>query len=303
MRVKKISMLKQNVTQGTDEWHEARQGLITGSRISAVMGASRFQSRKALLKEMAAEMIDKRHRPRHTNHHMERGLRWESTGIWLATQSLGIDSLDVETGKFYANPKYGYSPDGTTKDALFEVKVPQKGNPDESAPIDPGYICQMQWGMNLLRKNHCWYVEAEEYKSEKGKRALRMCRKVRLERDEDWFATAIEAADRFLEELAALVEQGLSEVVVVDTPEAIMAATLYVRDNKKSKSAKAALDAAREQVMKIADGREVTMGVLSLVRKSRAGNLDAKRMAADGIDVEKYRGKPTEFLSILVRDK
>ena len=48
------------IEQRTAEWHDARIGRITGSRIGAVLGHSPWQSRKQLLADMVREALGER---------------------------------------------------------------------------------------------------------------------------------------------------------------------------------------------------------------------------------------------------
>ena len=110
-----------NLEQGTQAWRQARTGIITGSRIGAVLGISPFQSRKALLREMVDEAngiysdFD--------NEPMRWGRENEETAVKLYSFLYGEDEVS-ETG-FHTKEMIGASPDRLVGEfGLVEIKCP-----------------------------------------------------------------------------------------------------------------------------------------------------------------------------------
>jgi len=110
------------VIQGSEQWHEARRGRITGSMFAAVLGLSPYVSR-----QKAWRIITGREPPQPINPAMQWGIDNEEN----ARNSYEIDSGNiVRPCGFHLHPAYsfiGCTPDGFVRaDGVVEFKCPQR---------------------------------------------------------------------------------------------------------------------------------------------------------------------------------
>lgn len=113
-----------DVQQGTDAWHSARNGVITGTRLKQVLG----RASKSLLYELIAESLVSKNDLDATEA-MERGSELESDAIMLyeAISGYGVDAVGFVLHSDH--DWIGVSPDGLIKQkgkyvGAVEVKCP-----------------------------------------------------------------------------------------------------------------------------------------------------------------------------------
>jgi len=131
-------MLKlHNIEQGTAEWHELRNGKITGSSV------------KTLLTKNKSEAYNKPSTFK-GNYHTERGHALEEPAIGLYQD---INNIDVLRTGFVTNSKYpecGYSPDGVLGNKLIEVKCfAEERHKYASGTIPFEILAQIHFGMMI----------------------------------------------------------------------------------------------------------------------------------------------------------
>ena len=164
--------------QRSERWLQIRSHRITGSVCGDWMGYNRFSSQRNAIKRLL-------HRTKVApNEHMRRGTALEPVARDMFLQYMRAQHPDwkvecVEDGLCVVDDPdmycFGYSPDGrviitdehgVTRQQLLEIKAPFKGFYDG---IPPGYMAQMQMGMELLSKifdadgfTHCYFVQIHE---------------------------------------------------------------------------------------------------------------------------------------------
>jgi hypothetical protein len=153
--------------QGSDDWLEARRGIITASVVgllvtpATVKAASNDKSR-ALVWELAAQRITGFVYPTFTNDDMARGNLAEIVARdWYSTEfapvsELGFMRLNAEWGSL------GFSPDGLVgDDGFIEVKSPRhKGHLQAVVQNDMpiGYMPQVQAGLLVSGRAWCDFI-------------------------------------------------------------------------------------------------------------------------------------------------
>lgn len=140
--------------QGTQEWHEARAGRVTASRISDVLAKTRngpSASRADYIAQLVAERITGKKQDTFTSQEMTWGTEAEPLARAAYEAEYGL--LVTEVG-FIQHPRIemsGASPDGMVSiDGLIEIKAPKtKTHIDTmlSGEAPAKYIPQMQWQM------------------------------------------------------------------------------------------------------------------------------------------------------------
>lgn len=151
----------ENITQGSEAWHQLRLGKITASRINDVVAqikTGEAATRADYRIDLANERLTGEPEESFTNAHMERGTELEP---------FARSAYEIKTGVFVAQVAFvdhprlkntGASPDGLVgNEGLIEIKCPKRKNHvkallDKKVPSK--YINQMQWQMACT--NRLW---------------------------------------------------------------------------------------------------------------------------------------------------
>ena len=153
------------LTQGSPEWHQARLGKVTASRISDVAAKIKTgwgASRAKYMGELIAESVTHEPTPSYTNAAMQHGTDTEPQAA--AAYAFYTDA-ELELVGFVDHPKIdqaGCSPDRLIgKDGLVEIKCPQTSTHIDTllgGSIPKKYIDQMQWQMACTKRKWCDFV-------------------------------------------------------------------------------------------------------------------------------------------------
>jgi len=144
--------------QRSEEWFNARLGLITGSQVSKVLLKPGSKTRDTYMNQLLTEriyQIPPDNSWAEHNVHVARGVALEPLAIAEYTKVTGnaVMGWGMERHALYA---IGYSPDGLVgTDGMIEVKCPIRfsgGVPDK-------YLPQMRLGMYVMKRKWCDYVE------------------------------------------------------------------------------------------------------------------------------------------------
>ena len=153
------------MVQGSPEWHQARLGKVTASRISDVAAKIKTgwgASRAKYMGELIAESLTPEPTPSYTNAAMQHGTDTEPQAA--AAYAFYTDA-ELELVGFVDHPKIdqaGCSPDRLIgKDGLVEIKCPQPSTHIDTLlgrSIPKKYIDQMQWQMACTKRKWCDFV-------------------------------------------------------------------------------------------------------------------------------------------------
>ena len=154
-----------DVEQGTPEWHAARLGKVTASRIADVMAKTKAgygASRANYMAELICERLTGASAERFTNSAMQWGTDMEPQA--RETYAF-LNAVDVRQVGFVLHPSIddaGASPDGLVGDAgLVEIKCPNTATHIEtllSQTVPQKYVDQMQWQMLCTDRQWCDFV-------------------------------------------------------------------------------------------------------------------------------------------------
>jgi putative phage-type endonuclease len=140
-----------NFEQGSDEWLQARVGLVTASRVSDVLAKTKSgpsTSRASYLGELVAERLTgvSAASP-YQNDDMRRGVELEP--LARAAYEVHTGSVVEQCGLvLHPTLKAGASPDGLVDDGLLEIKCPRTYihiDYLEGRRPPPKYVAQMAW--------------------------------------------------------------------------------------------------------------------------------------------------------------
>lgn len=151
--------------QGSPEWHAARVGKVTASRVADVIAKTQTgvsASRKNYAAELVAERLTGKPAESYTNAAMQWGIDMEPQAR-VAYEFLH-DAQVVQVGlvDHPTIPMSAASPDGLVGDAgLVEIKCPSTATHIETLlnkAVADKYIVQMQWQMACTGRAWCDYV-------------------------------------------------------------------------------------------------------------------------------------------------
>lgn len=151
--------------QGSQEWHAARLGKVTASRVADVIAKTKTgwgASRANYMAELLAERLTGVAAEQYTNAAMKWGTDTEAEA--RAAYSFMRDAEVVEVG-FIDHPEIpmtGASPDGLIgTDGLVELKCPNTATHVDTllgSTIPAKYVTQMQWQMACTGRAWCDWV-------------------------------------------------------------------------------------------------------------------------------------------------
>ena len=191
--------------QGTAEWHQARLGKVTASRISDVMartksgyGAGRKNYMAELLVERLtgepAESFISSAMQWGTDHEAEARTAYEFETAWLVSEVGFVDHPAIAFA--------GASPDGLVgEDGLVEIKCPNTATHIDTLltkRVDRRYLLQMQWQME------CTARQWNDYFSYDPRLVGHTWCLIRVERDDAMLSDIRTEVEAFLADLATL---------------------------------------------------------------------------------------------------
>jgi len=267
--------------QRTQEWHEARKGVVTGSRIASVLGVNPFQTRAQLVREMGMEL---------------KGAEREFTGN-VATQwgeeheKDAAELYEFTTGKKLEDDGFRLHPDydfiGVSPDKIgAEFKCPYSQVIPEYPPDH--YIWQVNLCMEVYGVDE-WDLF---YWTPNDSRLWT------IRRYKHWFKSVLPKIQDFMEELDKEVDNKAHLEPLVETRNDsgfLNAAAAYRSAKSQLEKAQTLEKQARENLIELAGDKSCKGGGVSVTRFTRQGNVNYKQIPElESVDLEAYRGKPSE---------
>ena len=195
--------------QRTTEWHTARLGKVTASRVADVIAKTKTgygASRANLMADLIVERLTGQPASTFTNAHMEWGTEQEPHA--RAAYSARTGELVEEVG-FIDHPRItnsGASPDGLVADeGLVEFKAPATSTHLDTllaGDVPSKHIPQLQWQMACTGRKWCDFASYDPRLPEH----LRMFVK-RVERDDAYIKMLETEVTKFLAELEEKLTQ------------------------------------------------------------------------------------------------
>jgi putative phage-type endonuclease len=198
-----------DVEQGTPEWHAARLGKVTASRIADVMAKTKTgygAGRANYMAELICERLTGASAERFTNAAMAWGTDMEPQA--RETYAF-VNAVDVAQIGFVLHPTIddaGASPDGLVgDDGLVEIKCPNTATHIEtllSGKVPQKYADQMQWQMACTGRQWCDFVSYDPRLPDHLSLWVR-----RVARDDDRIAEMTAEVGAFLSEMGGKLAQ------------------------------------------------------------------------------------------------
>jgi putative phage-type endonuclease len=156
--------------QGSEEWHAARLGRITASRVHDIVAQTRSggytTGRKNYMAELVCERLTGKRAEQYVSAAMAYGIECEPEARFAYALQTGAE---IEEVGFIDHPTIamcGASPDGLIgTHGLVEIKCPNSAQHIDillTAKIDPAYIDQMQFQMAVTGRQWCDFVSFDK---------------------------------------------------------------------------------------------------------------------------------------------
>jgi len=291
------------IEQKSQQWHSQRKMRITGSRVGAILGLSKWQTPDDVLREMVRDYHGAE-REFSGNIATEHGQNHETRALLCFMRKTG---LQVEQcGFFEYGDRMGASPDGLTSDGgVLELKVPyglRNGGDFKPLAEQPHYAAQVQMEMLATGRKHAYFAQ---YIAPKGdpldfdavKESIHI---ERVDFDEGWLDANHPALDAFYQRLLAELDNPahLEPLrVEVDTLDAQALLDEIDRLRQRQKEAAEAEKMALDNLVELVGGKDATVCGRKLTLVKRDGAISyskaIKELLPDA-DLEKWRGKPSE---------
>ena len=266
--------------QRSEEWYRARRGRITGSVAGALLGLSPFMSAQAAFKRLKNPDGDSIS----DNPILAYGRGMEPHAIAMLELELG--ERVAKCGFFEYEDWLGASPDGFVgNDAVVEVKCPwslaNDADPQFKSAIDqPHYYAQMQIEILCADVDWCHF-----YQYANGKSRYELVKKDQAWLDENIPKLRQIWLDAFSEEVNPVNE-------LVDSYFALSDEIKQKTQEKKELLSK---------IVEACGNKPGLVGGAKLSLTKKAGAVSYAKIVTDMlpfVDIEAYRGEPTEFWSI-----
>lgn len=162
-------MLQSNIhymEQRSPEWYQIREGRVTASNVSSILGkitlAKTLDAIENMAIEKAIEQVHGMIEDNYVSFDMQRGIDSEPSAFQLFKDKMELNFLDVEQVGFVTyGENMGCSPDGVVSNGdILEIKCPNAKNFFSlviTDKIEPKHIAQMQMQMLCTGANRCHY--------------------------------------------------------------------------------------------------------------------------------------------------
>ena len=194
--------------QGSQEWFNARCGMVTASRVSDVIAKTKSgysTSRQNYLAQLVAERLTGQPVESYSNAAMEWGTQQEPFA--RAMYESNSDVLVDQVG-FVLHPTIdcaGASPDGLVGDGLVEIKCPNTATHLDyllGKVVPSKYKPQMAWQMACTGRKWCDFVSYDPRLPQRHQLFV-----VRYTPEEGYIESLEEEVRKFLEEVDNVIQQ------------------------------------------------------------------------------------------------
>jgi putative phage-type endonuclease len=292
--------------QLSNEWFNARKGMITGSRVGAILGVNRFKTKEQLKRELVRDILGA---PSEFtgNYATERGQALEPEAIERFGKIFGFI---VEPQGFVVHPELpwlGASPDGRAYgagvEAVVEVKCPM-GSPDKSLD-DESYIHQVQCELHCTGLSEGYLVVMDKNKDLHVKR---------IERDDAWIDKYKDELFHFYRDVQIIAANPDMAAQYLDDAEIDLTdhdafreyKNIYEKAMAAKDEAEQEMQWAKERMEEMANGKKVICGNLTMYKTEKQGAISyakaIKELLPDA-NLEAYRGKPTSYYTIKIKEE
>jgi len=266
-----------------------RLSRVTGSRAGAILGLSPFATRADVMREMVREA-----------HGLESEFKGNPATEWgNSMEPFIIDLYGLEENKeFFIHPFHtwlGATPDAFTKnrERLAEIKCPFSKKKDEEPVFktlaeQPHYYAQVQIEMACTGIHECEFIQW----APKGES------KETIQFSHEWMSDNIQKLKTFHEEFMSEINNPEHLEPKAHVIENQGVTNRYLAAKAALELAQQELDAAKAELVKIADGKKAYISGLMVYQVEKEGAISYAKAIKDLLpkaDLEPYRGKTSSY--------
>lgn len=278
--------------QRSPEWFAARRGRVTGSIAGAILGVAPYMTREQAMRAMVRSYhgADTEFTG---NIATEYGTNNEANAIAQFEMESGLDVQEV--GFFTYEDWLGASPDGLCSDGQgLEVKCPfglRNGGEFKTAKEQPHYYAQMQLEMLCAGWKGMWFYQWSPHGSSTEF----------VEYDQAWFDDNLPVLRQFYAEYLSELDnpEHLEPLrVELNTQETKRLVDEYDQLSEAIGNAKERQSEVLDALVEASRGKNALLWGKKLTKVTRAGSVSYAKAIKDiapDADLEKYRGKPSEY--------
>lgn len=284
------------IKQRSAPWFEQRKGMITGSRVGAILGLSPFQKPADVLRAMVRDYHGAE--PEFTgNAATEYGTFHEEYA--QADFEMATGDTVQEVG-FCVHPEHewlGASPDGLVgDDHVIEIKCPFGKRYDTTPTFKPiveqqHYYAQVQIEMACTGREKCFFFQ--------WNRHVWMLDVVYY--SQQWMDDNLPRLKSFFDHYQSEINNPEHlEELVREIPDQV-AADEYIIAKADFDAAKEKLDKAKSALIDLAGGKKSKISGLLVYPIERKGSISYAKLVKEhcpDVDVEPYRGKGTKSWAV-----
>lgn len=287
------------IEQGSKEWFKQRIGKLTGSRVGAILGQSKYQTRESILRLMVREYLD--HTGVELCHSEFQGnvaTEWGNEHEIDAIVAYEIETGNhVESAGLVQHPELPYlasSPDGLVGEkGCIEAKCPYSKKLF-SIHDRPDYMAQAQCVMHCCEREWCDFIvwiPGEPLQIE------------RVEIDHDWLENLLPDFDDFYAEYLAVINdeskwQPFIDPLVMERNDSDWQklADAYIAATKTFKAAKKAQEEARKALIESANDSSSQGHGVQVLKVHKKGRVQYSKIPElEAVDLEQYRSDDSDY--------
>jgi len=289
--------MSMQIQQRTKEWHQARTGRITASRVGAILGNSPFRTRADVMREMVREALGAE-----SEFQDNVAVRWGRDNEDGALLDFRLDTgLAVEPIGFVTLEDWaGVSPDGFTSDGggveqkcPYSLRAAVAPVPFKTLAEQPHYRDQVQFSLYVTGKPH-WYFSQWCPAGTKVEKEL-PCK--------DWQNQNLpilrQFFSEFLDEVAGNAAEHLApKRVEIDTPEAHKMVAEWDELREQIANAQERQRDLLDAIVDMAGGKDALFAGRKLTCVEREGAVAYAKVVKEHLptlDLSGYRGKASRF--------
>jgi len=279
--------------ENKEAWLKARATRIGGSDIPAILRCSPYKTRRQLWLELTGQEEPK---DIEFQEHVARGRIFEEIALKRVEEITGKNF----SAKMVRHPEYdfiggtldGISDDGT----VLEIKTSGKATFEElkaGGPIPHHHYLQLQHYMMCAGASYGLYAN---YRSETDEIEIRS-----VPKDLHIWSEIVKAAEQFWGCVKTKTEP--DEHLMTDTARNLVSDWASLKDKLSLlESQFEIVDSALKDELKFNSIRDIEWKGFKAITVERVGNVDYKKIEAlKGIDLDKYRGKPSTYYKLSVK--
>lgn len=195
--------------QRTEEWHQARLGKVTASRVADVMAKTKTgygASRANYMADLLVERLSGKQGDYYQNAAMQWGTEQEPNARAAYEVHAGVIVEEVGFVPHFSIDMAGASPDGFVGDkGLVEIKCPNTATHIDTLlgqEVPSKYVLQMQWQMACTERSWCDFVSFDPRLPDNMQLFVK-----RIDRDPKLISEMQEEIVKFLAELDEKIAQ------------------------------------------------------------------------------------------------